>query len=64
MKDDLQDEFLSQEDLDLKNLTEEELIVYWNDWLAAAQATNHQDRDYYSHSAFGERVATEDTSEA
>lgn len=31
------DEFLSDEDLDLRNLSEEELIAYWNLWLHQAQ---------------------------
>jgi hypothetical protein len=29
----LSDEFLSEEDLDLRNLSEAELIAYWNQWL-------------------------------
>jgi hypothetical protein len=29
---DLRDEFLSEGDLDLRNLTDEELIAYWNLW--------------------------------
>jgi hypothetical protein len=31
------DEFLSEEDLDLRNLTWDELIAYWNLWLEQAQ---------------------------
>ena len=50
--DDLKDEFLSEEDLDLKNLDDESLIEYWNAWLLAAQATNEFDKHSYSHSAF------------
>lgn len=46
------DEFLSEEDLDLKNLSFEELVAYWNLWLEQAQATNAQDRDLYSHGVF------------
>jgi len=45
----LQDEFLSEEDLDISNLTWDELIAYWNLWLKQAQATNHLDEDEYSH---------------
>jgi hypothetical protein len=48
----LRDEFLSEEDLDLKNLTEEELYEYWNFWLEQAQVTNEIDRYSYSHGVF------------
>jgi hypothetical protein len=48
----LRDEFLSEEDLDLKNLTDEELDAYWTLWLKRAQATNDQDRHTYSHGVF------------
>lgn len=46
------DEFLSGEDLDLKNLSQEELEAWWNIWLEAAQATNAEDRFEYSHGVF------------
>ena len=46
------DEFLSQDDLDLKNLSEAELAGWWNAWLEAAQATNDQDQFDYSHGVF------------
>ncbi len=46
------DEFLSEEDLDLKNLTHDELIAWWNEWLLMAQATNDQDQHTYSHGVF------------
>lgn len=46
------DEFLSEEDLDLKDLPFEELVAWWNLWLAQAQATNDLDRDLYSHGVF------------
>lgn len=46
------DEFLSEEDLDLRNLSEEELIAYWNLWLEQAQATNDLDEHTYSHGVF------------
>ncbi len=48
----LNDEFLSEEDLDLKNLTDEELDAVWRDWLRQAQATNEQDQHLYSHGVF------------
>jgi hypothetical protein len=48
----LRDEFLSEEDLDLRNLTWEELIAVWNRWLVQAQATNHLDKHTYSHGVF------------
>lgn len=48
----MRDEFLSEEDLDLRNLTQEELIAYWNLWLEQAQATNDLDADLYSHGVF------------
>ena len=35
----MRDEFLSEEDLDLRNLSWDELIAYWNLWLEQAQAT-------------------------
>ena len=46
------DEFLSEEDLDLRNLTEDELIAYWNLWLEQAQATNDLDQGSSSHGVF------------
>lgn len=46
------DEFLSEEDLDLQNLTEEELIAWWNLWLRQAQVTNELDEARYSHGVF------------
>jgi len=46
------DEFLSEEDLDLRNLSEEELVAYWNLWLEQAQATNDLDEHTYSHGVF------------
>lgn len=48
----LRDEFLSEEDLDLKNLSEEELYAVWNAWLLQAQSTNDQDAHLYSHGVF------------
>lgn len=46
------DEFLSEEDLDLRNLTEEELQAVWLQWLWMAQATNDLDAGAYSHGVF------------
>ena len=48
----VRDEFLSEEDLDLRNLSEEELIAYWNLWLEQAQITNDLDENTYSHGVF------------
>ena len=48
----MRDEFLSEEDLDLRNLSWEELIAYWNLWLEQAQATNDLDEAFYSHGVF------------
>ncbi|MDX1973622.1 MAG: hypothetical protein SFY68_13920 [Candidatus Sumerlaeia bacterium] len=50
--DEIRDEFLSEEDLDLKNMTWEELNAYWTEWLIQAQATNDQDKYTYSHGVF------------
>lgn len=46
--------FLSEEDLDLANLSDEELDAVWAAWFEAAQATNVQDEFYFSHACFGE----------
>lgn len=48
----IRDEFLSEEDLDLRNLSQEELIAWWNLWLHQAQATNDLDEALYSHGVF------------
>lgn len=48
----LRDEFLSEEDLDLANLSDEELTAWWNLWLEQAQATNKEDANEYSHGVF------------
>jgi hypothetical protein len=48
------DEFLSEEDLDLQNLTDEELDAVWTAWLEQAQITNDEDRYTYSHGVFTE----------
>lgn len=46
------DEFLSEEDLDLRQLSWEELVAYWNLWLDQAQITNDLDEQLYSHGVF------------
>jgi len=48
----LRDEFLSEEDLDLQNLTDDELDAVWTAWLYQAQITNDEDRYTYSHGVF------------
>jgi hypothetical protein len=48
----IRDEFLSEEDLDLRNLSQDELIAWWNLWLHQAQATNDLDEALYSHGVF------------
>jgi hypothetical protein len=45
-------EFLSEEDIDLRNLSWEELLAVWNHWLRQAQSTNEEDRDSYEHGVF------------
>ncbi len=53
------DHFLSEEDLDLRNMTREELIAYWNLWLEQAQISNDQDKDEYSHGVFRQSPCAE-----
>ena len=48
----LRDEFLSEEDLALRDLCEEELFAYWTLWLEQAQVTNDRDARLYSHGVF------------
>ncbi len=48
----IRDEFLSEEDLDLQSLTDEELDAVWTAWLYQAQITNDEDRFTYSHGVF------------
>jgi hypothetical protein len=45
----VRDEFLSEEDLDLRHLSDAELAAYWDLWLRQAQATNEADANVYSH---------------
>ncbi|MEM9282505.1 MAG: hypothetical protein AAGA96_11810 [Verrucomicrobiota bacterium] len=46
------DQFLSEEDLDLKNLSWEELLAVWEDWLKQASSTDEMDAHLYSHGVF------------
>ena len=46
------EKFLSDEDFDLRNLSEAELLAYWNAWLHQAQSTNDRDARLYSHGVF------------
>ena len=48
----IRDEFLSEEDLDLANLSDKELEAWWNSWLRQAQITNEEDKNEYSHGVF------------
>lgn len=52
MTTDADDAFLSDEDLDLRTLSEEELVAYWNLWLRQAQASNDLDEATYEHGVF------------
>ncbi|MFY9345142.1 MAG: hypothetical protein WAT39_21815 [Planctomycetota bacterium] len=46
------DRFLSEEDLDLANLSWQELLGWWDEFLRQAQASNDLDADEYSHGVF------------
>jgi hypothetical protein len=46
------DQFLSEEDLDLRNLSWDELLRWWDYWLLQAPAWNDLDEDAYSHGVF------------
>ena len=46
------DHFLGEDDLDLQNLTWEELLAEWDAWLHAASVTDSEDADLYSHGVF------------
>ena len=48
----MHDEFLSEEDLDLRTMDDNELVAYWNLWLEQAQATNDLDAGEYNHGVF------------
>lgn len=46
------DQFLSEEDLDLRHLSWEELLRVWDEWLRQAATTDEQDAHLYSHGVF------------
>lgn len=48
----MSERFLSDEDLDLANLSWEELLLWWDLWLRQAQSTNELDEHLYSHGVF------------
>jgi hypothetical protein len=54
------DRFLSEEDLDLQHLSDEELCAYYSLWLRQAQATNDEDAPFYSHGVFERDPAVND----
>jgi hypothetical protein len=54
VQNEIRDEFLSEEDLDLRNLPTDEVVACWEIWFAQAQATNDADQWTYSHGVFAE----------
>ncbi len=46
------DHFLSEDDLDLQNLSWNELLAEWDAWLRAASSTDEEDAEVYSHGVF------------
>ena len=50
------EEFLSAEDLELANMSREEVMELYNAWLIQAQSTNDADEDEYSHGVFVSRT--------
>lgn len=48
----MSERFFSEEDLDLENLSWEELLLWWGTWLRQAQASNALDEHLYSHGVF------------
>ena len=46
------EEFLSEEDLALAEMSHEELMQTYGAWLVQAQSTNEADEDEYSHGVF------------
>lgn len=46
------DVFLSEEDLDLQNLSDEELAAVYEAWLRAATITDEEDQHLYTHGVF------------
>jgi hypothetical protein len=49
---DTADQFLSEDDLDLRNLSWEELLGQWDAWLRAASVTDEEDAREYEHGVF------------
>ena len=43
---------ISEEDLDIKNMTDDELSAWWLLWLQLAQSTNDKGAGSYSHGVF------------
>ena len=50
------EEFLSEEDLELADMSHEEVMQTYNAWLIQAQSTNDADEDEYSHGVFVSRA--------
>ena len=48
----MSESFSSEEDLDLQNLSTEELYAWWDLWLRQAQISNDLDEHLYSHGVF------------
>ena len=46
------DKFLSEEDLDLMNLSDAEFSDYWDWWMREAQSTNDADEKEITHGVF------------
>ena len=51
-------EFLSEEDIETGNLSDEELSAYWAFWFKLAQSTNDEDELVISHGVFREEPQT------
>lgn len=52
MKSPSDEKFLSEDDLDWAHLSKDERDRWIEEWLTWAQATNEQDKWYYSHGVF------------
>ena len=48
----IKDEFMSEEDLDIAQMSRDELYAYWDMWLEQAQSSNDIDKNTYSHGVF------------
>jgi len=57
----LRDEFLSEDDLTPRHMSEGELMGWWETWLPQAQTTHDVDRQTYSHGVFTVGQGAEDT---